>query len=69
MFSLEGEPMRGGMLGSVGEACPKGLSTKPREGDRIGVDESSVGRGEGIALPLPLFGVDMVSMAPGSCLG
>lgn len=69
MFSLEGEPMRGGMLGSVGEACPKGLSTKPREGDRIGVDESSVGRGEGMALPLPLFGVDMVSMAPGSCLG
>jgi len=50
--------MRGGMLGREGEAW----SPTALEGERMGVEEgSSVGRGEGIALPLPVFwfGVDM----------
>ncbi len=42
--SAEGEPMRGGMLGNEGEACPW-PSPKARAGDLMGVEveESSLG--------------------------
>ena len=54
-MSAEGEPMRGGMLGSEGDAWPR-PSPNARVGERMGVDEeSSVARGEGMALALPLF--------------